>query len=97
MKTYEKMTGVEIAKQIAGSPVGLQNTRSKHWTLWKGRHRPKRKSSISVSRAGCGGAPATPEVMVPTGEKVTVRMRERERERKQKLWMIVIQLDLLAP
>jgi hypothetical protein len=41
MKTYEKMIGVEIAKQIAGSPVTLQ--KNKDWTLWRGRPFPKRK------------------------------------------------------
>jgi hypothetical protein len=45
-KTYEKMTGLEIAKQIAGSPVGLR--RSKHWTLWRGRPPPKRKKEQEV-------------------------------------------------
>jgi hypothetical protein len=45
IKTYEKMTGLEIAKKIAGSPVGLQNTRSKHWALWMGRYPPKRKKT----------------------------------------------------
>jgi hypothetical protein len=54
-----------------------------------------RRSSIKVRRAGCGGAPATPGVIILTGEQVTVRMRERESE-KAKLWMILVQLDLLA-
>jgi hypothetical protein len=45
-KTYEKMTGLEIAKQIAGSPVGLQNI--KNWTLWKGWPPPKRKKEQEV-------------------------------------------------
>jgi hypothetical protein len=40
-KTYEKMFGLETAKQIAGSPIGLQ--KSKVWTLWRGRPPPKRK------------------------------------------------------
>jgi hypothetical protein len=54
-----------------------------------------RRSSSRVRRAGCVGAPATPGVIVPTGEKVTVRLRERKSE-KAKFWMIVIQLELLA-
>jgi hypothetical protein len=41
MKNYEKVTGVGIAKQIAGSPVTLQ--KNKNWTLWRGRPPPKRK------------------------------------------------------
>jgi hypothetical protein len=53
----------------------------------------RRSSRIRVRRARCGGAPATPEVMAPTGEKMTVNERESE---KTKLWMIVIRLDLLA-
>jgi hypothetical protein len=55
----------------------------------------RRSSRIRVRRARCGGAPGTPEVMAPTGEKVRVGMREREK--KVTLWMIVIHLDLLAP
>jgi hypothetical protein len=42
------------------------------------------KSSISLRRAGCGGAPVTP-VMTPTGEKVRVRRREWEREKAKTL------------
>jgi hypothetical protein len=34
MKTYENMTGVEIAKRIAGSPVTSQ--KNKIWALWRG-------------------------------------------------------------
>jgi hypothetical protein len=46
MKTYEKMTGVEIAKQIAGSTVTLQ--KNKNWTLWSGRPPAKRKKVQEV-------------------------------------------------
>jgi hypothetical protein len=42
--------------------------------------RSERKSNVRIRRAGCGEAPATPGVIVFTGEKVTVRMTERERE-----------------
>jgi hypothetical protein len=85
IKTYEKMTGMEIVNQIAGSPVRLQNTRSKHWTLWRGWPPPKRKKkSVRVRRAGYGGAPATPGVIIPIGE----RERERECEKGKKLWMM---------
>jgi hypothetical protein len=40
-KTHEEIFGLETVKQIAGSPVGLQNI--EHWTLWRGRPPPKRK------------------------------------------------------
>jgi hypothetical protein len=33
-QTLRKANGLEIAKQIARSPVPLQ--KSKHWTLWRG-------------------------------------------------------------
>jgi hypothetical protein len=39
-KTHEK-TRLEIARQNAGSPVGLYDI--EHWTLWMGRPPPKRK------------------------------------------------------
>jgi hypothetical protein len=74
-KILKKTLELELAKQAKVMRSELQ--RSKHWTLWKSRPPPKRKkSSIRVRRAGCGGAPATPGVIVPTSEKVRVRMRE---------------------
>jgi hypothetical protein len=65
----------KIVEHIVGTSSGLR--RRKKWTLWRGRSlQSERKGSIRVRRAGCGGAPATPGVIVPIGEKVTVRMRE---------------------
>jgi hypothetical protein len=70
----------EIMEHVVGTSSGLR--RRKKLTLWRGRPlRNGRKSSIKVRRAGCGGAPATPGVIVPTGEEVTVRLRERESEK----------------
>jgi hypothetical protein len=43
--------------------------------------RNERRNNVKARRAGCGGAPATPGVIDPTAEKVTVRMRESEKER----------------
>jgi hypothetical protein len=75
-------------------PVAYEEGRNGHCG-GVGPLRNGRRSSIRVRRAGCGGAPATSGVIVPTGERVTVRLRERESE-KAKLWMIMIQLELLA-
>jgi hypothetical protein len=38
---FYEIVGRKIAKQIAGSSVGLQQ--DKDWTLWRGRAPPKRK------------------------------------------------------
>jgi hypothetical protein len=73
-------------------PVAYEEGRNRHCG-GAGPLRNGRRRAIRVRRAGCGGAPATPGVIVPTGEKVRVRMRESE---KANLWMIVIRLDLLA-
>jgi hypothetical protein len=58
MKTYENMTGVEIAKQITGPPVILQ--KNKDWTLWRGRPPPIGKRAGSRGEAGNVEAPGSP-------------------------------------
>jgi hypothetical protein len=58
---FYKIVGRKIAKQIAGSSVGLQQ--DKDWTLWRGRPPPKWKKKETSSRGGTGNteAPASPE------------------------------------
>jgi hypothetical protein len=53
-----------------------------------------KRNNARARRAACGGAPATPEVIVPTGEKVTVKMRESKKE--ETTVADVENLDLLA-
>jgi uncharacterized membrane-anchored protein YhcB (DUF1043 family) len=48
IETYRKTTGLEIAKQIAGSPIRLQHF--KIWTLWRGR--PLRNEKRSGKQSG---------------------------------------------
>jgi hypothetical protein len=48
---YEEMTGVEIAKQIAGSPVGLQDI--KNWTLWS---LPRNALAIHITLRNTNGS-----------------------------------------
>jgi hypothetical protein len=75
MKTYEKMTGVEIAKRIAGSPVTLQ--KNKDWTLWRGRPPPERKKGAG-SRGGAGNV------------EEWVREWENAKKGRENLWMMMI-------
>jgi hypothetical protein len=44
IQTYRKTTGLEIANQISGSYVASRKI--KDWTLWRGRHPPKRKKNL---------------------------------------------------
>jgi hypothetical protein len=60
------------------SPVAYEEGRNGH-CRGVGPLRNGRRNSISVRVAGEVGAPATPGVIVPSSEKVTVRMREREK------------------
>jgi hypothetical protein len=71
-KTSDEIFRGEIAKQVVGTS---ELRRMKKWTLWRGRHPPKRKKKILHGvRARYVGAPATPGVIAPTVE------REKERE-----------------
>jgi hypothetical protein len=87
----------KIMEHVVGTSSGLR--RRKNWTLWRGRPlRTVKKNNVRARRAGCGGAPATPEVMALTGEKVTVRTTEREKVKKKETTVDDVEnLDLLAP
>jgi hypothetical protein len=60
-ETVRKTTGLEIAKRIAQSTVGLRTI--KYRVLWRGRSLPKRKKEAAHGvRTEDVGAPATPSV-----------------------------------
>jgi hypothetical protein len=53
---FYEIVGMKIAKQIAGSYIGLRQ--DKDWTLWRGRPPPKRKKKETSSRGGTSNTEA---------------------------------------
>jgi hypothetical protein len=66
-KIYRKTNGLQIAKRIAKSTVGLQTI--KDWTLWKGRSPLKRKDVAHGVRVGNVGTQAIRDSSAPLLEK----------------------------